>query len=83
MFNKHVCVFLDTHFDYARLQVDLNFLPINIFLIGDILVVILIPINSEEIWHSFQWKQGQAGCGSGQPGLVVGNPAHSIRVETR
>ena len=21
--------------------------------------------------------QGQAGCGSGQPGLVVGNPAHS------
>jgi len=23
------------------------------------------------------WIQGQAGCGSGQPGLVVGNPAHS------
>ena len=23
-----------------------------------------------------------AGCGSGQPGLVVGNPAHSRRVET-
>ena len=21
--------------------------------------------------------QGQAGCGSGQPGLLVGNPAHS------
>ena len=21
--------------------------------------------------------QGQAGCGSGQPGLVVGNPAHN------
>ena len=21
--------------------------------------------------------QGQAGCGSGQPGLVVGDPAHS------
>jgi len=21
--------------------------------------------------------QGPAGCGSGQPGLVVGNPAHS------
>lgn len=27
--------------------------------------------------------QGQAGCGSGQPGLVVGNPAHSREVETR
>ena len=27
--------------------------------------------------------QGQAGCGSGQPGLVVGNPAHSRGVETR
>jgi len=27
--------------------------------------------------------QGQAGCGSGQPGLVVGNPEHSRRVETR
>ena len=27
--------------------------------------------------------QGQAGCGSGQPGLVVGDPAHSKRVETR
>ena len=26
--------------------------------------------------------QGQAGCGSGQPGLVVGNPAHSRGVET-
>ena len=25
--------------------------------------------------------QGQAGCGSGQPGLVVGNPAHSRGVE--
>jgi len=22
-------------------------------------------------------SQGQAGCGSGQPGLLVGNPAHS------
>ena len=27
--------------------------------------------------------QGQAGCVSGQPGLVVGNPAHSRGVETR
>jgi len=25
--------------------------------------------------------QGQAGCGSGQPGLVVGNPAHSRGLE--
>ena len=27
--------------------------------------------------------QGQAGCGSGQPGLVVGDPAHGRGVETR
>jgi len=27
--------------------------------------------------------RGQAGCGSGQPGLVVGDPAHSRGVETR
>ena len=27
--------------------------------------------------------QGQAGCGSGQSGLVVGYPAHSREVETR
>ena len=27
--------------------------------------------------------QGQAGCGSGQPGLMVGSPAHSRGVETR
>jgi len=27
--------------------------------------------------------QGQAGCGSGQPGLVVGDPAHSKGVKTR
>ena len=27
--------------------------------------------------------QGQAGCGSGQPGLVVGNPAHSRGLELR
>ena len=26
--------------------------------------------------------QGQAGCSSGQPGLVVGDPAHSRGVET-
>ena len=25
--------------------------------------------------------QGQAGCGCGQPGLVVGDPAHSRRLE--
>jgi len=27
--------------------------------------------------------QGQAGCGSGQPGLLVGNPAHSRGVELK
>ena len=27
--------------------------------------------------------QSQAGCGSGHPGLVVGNPAHSRGVETQ
>ena len=27
--------------------------------------------------------QGKAECGSGQPGLVVGDPAHSRGVETR
>ena len=27
--------------------------------------------------------QGQAGCGSGQPGLVVADPAYSRGVETR
>ena len=27
--------------------------------------------------------QGQAGCGSGQPGLMVGSPAHSRGVETQ
>ena len=27
--------------------------------------------------------QGQAGCGSGQSGLVVGDPVHSRRVETQ
>ena len=27
--------------------------------------------------------QDQAGCGSGQPGLVIGEPAHSRGVETR
>ena len=27
--------------------------------------------------------QGHAGCGSGQPGLVVGDPAYSRGVETR
>jgi len=27
--------------------------------------------------------QGQAGCGSGQPGVVVGDPARSRGVETR
>ena len=27
--------------------------------------------------------QGQAGCDSGQPDLVVGDPAHSRRVETQ
>ena len=27
--------------------------------------------------------EGQAGCGSGQPGLVVGDPAHIRGVETQ
>ena len=27
--------------------------------------------------------EGQDGCGSGQPGLVAGDPAHSRGVETR
>ena len=27
--------------------------------------------------------QGQAGCGSGQPGLVTGDPAYSRGVETQ
>jgi len=27
--------------------------------------------------------QGQAGCGSGQPGLLVGDPAHGRGVETQ
>ena len=27
--------------------------------------------------------QSQAGCGSGQPGLVFGDPAHSRKVETQ
>ena len=27
--------------------------------------------------------KNQAGCGTGQPGLVVGNPTHSRGVETR
>ena len=31
----------------------------------------------------FQLQQSQAGCGSWQPGLVVGDPAHSRGVETR
>jgi len=28
-------------------------------------------------------QEKASGCGSGQPGLVVGNPAHSRGVETR
>ena len=32
---------------------------------------------------SLEAFQGQAGCGSGQPGLVGGNPAHSRGFETR
>jgi len=28
-------------------------------------------------------RQGQAGCGSGQPGLVVGDPAQSRGIEAR
>ena len=31
---------------------------------------------------SLEAFQGQAGCGFGQPGLVVGDPAHSWGVET-
>ena len=33
--------------------------------------------------HNLGGIQGQAGCGSGQPGLVVGGPAHSRGVETQ
>jgi len=33
--------------------------------------------------HLFTVDQGQAGCGSGQPGLVVGDPAYSRGIETR
>jgi len=32
---------------------------------------------------AYRGPEGQAGCGSGQPGLVVGDPAHSGCVETR
>jgi len=32
---------------------------------------------------SLEAFQGQAGCGSGQPALVVGNPEQSRGVETR
>jgi len=32
---------------------------------------------------SLEAFKGQAGCGSGQPGLVVGDPAYSREVETR
>jgi len=32
---------------------------------------------------NWQQNEGQAGCGSGQPGLVVGDPAHSRGVETQ
>lgn len=60
MFNKHMLVFFLIHTAIqAAIQVDLNFLPINIFLIGEILVVILIPIISEDIWQYFQWKHEQ------------------------
>ena len=31
----------------------------------------------------YECTQGQAGCGSGQPDLVVGNSAHSRGVEPR
>ena len=30
---------------------------------------------------SLEALQGQAGCGSGQPGLLVGDPAHSRGLE--
>jgi len=32
---------------------------------------------------SLKGLQSQAGCGSGQPGQVVGDPAHSRGAETR
>jgi len=34
------------------------------------------------LWMPHPWRHsGQAGCGSGQPGLVVGDPAHSRGLE--
>jgi len=32
---------------------------------------------------AYRGPEGQAGCGAGQPGLVVGDPAHSGCGETR
>ena len=41
-------------------------------------------LPSRRCWAlSFQQTQGQAGCGSGQPGLVVGDPAYGRGVESR
>jgi len=59
----------------------LQFLPLtrgecrqNALVVGAVLEENLYPIPGG--------FQGQAGCGSGQPGLVVGDPAHSTGVET-
>jgi len=37
---------------------------------------------SETLDEQYFKIQGQAGCGSGEPGLVVGDPARSMGVET-
>jgi len=39
------------------------------------------PVLCSQKWQTN--IQGQAGCGSGQPSLVVGDPTHSRGDETR
>ena len=41
-----------------------------------------ICLEYQEDWL-FWLSQSQSGCGSGQPGLVIGNCAHSRGIETR
>ena len=41
----------------------------------------LSPCPAERLQFAQNLIQGQAGCGSGQPGLVVGYPAHNRGVE--
>ena len=42
----------------------------------------LFTQSDNVMWSILEGIQGQAGCGFGQPGLVVGDPAHSRGVET-